>query len=122
MLCRSNHSLNHKIIDYDTKNYVCQKHNEPFIKYCKECKKNTCFSCDEEHREHKTIFLGDIMPNIEESKNKLAKIKKEIELFNDKIKDIIKQLNELIDTMNIYYKINNDLFNSYQIQNRSYQI
>ena len=62
------------------------------------------------------------MPNIEESKNKLAKIKKEIELFNDKIKDIIKQLNELIDTMNIYYKINNDLFNSYQIQNRSYQI
>ena len=122
VLCRSNHSLNHKIIDYDTKNYVCQKHNEPFIKYCKECKKNTCFSCDEEHREHKTIFLGDIMPNIEESKNKLAKIKKEIELFNDKIKDIIKQLNELIDTMNIYYKINNDLFNSYQIQNRSYQI
>ena len=59
------------------------------------------------------------MPNIEESKNKLAKIKKEIELFNDKIKDIIKQLNELIDTINIYYKINNDLFNSYQIQNRS---
>ena len=32
-LCKSNHDKNHKIINYDDKNYICKKHNEPFIVY-----------------------------------------------------------------------------------------
>ena len=122
ILCRSNHVLNHKIINYDQKNYICQKHNEAFIKYCKGCKKNICFSCDEEHEGHNTIFLGDIRPNIEEIKNNLLQIKAEVESFNNEIKNMIKKLNELKDSINIYFEIYNNLINSYERQNRNYQI
>lgn len=83
---------------------------------------NICYSCEEEHGKHNTIFLGDIKPNIEDSKNNLLEIKKQIELFNVKVKEIIKKLNELIDTMNIYYEINNNILKSYDKQNRNYQI
>ena len=122
LLCRANHEMNHKIINYDDKDYLCQKHNEPFIKYCKSCRVNLCFSCDEEHQGHDVQFLGDLKPNIEEKKNYLTELKKEIDIFSNKLKEIIKQLNELIDIMNIYYEINNSLFNDYENQKRNYQL
>ena len=122
VLCRSNHILNHKIINYDQKNYICEKHNEAFIKYCKGCKKNICYSCDEEHEGHKTIFLGDIRPNIEKIKNNLLQIKAEVESFNKEINNMIKKLNELKDSINIYFEIYNNLTNNYDRQNRNYQI
>ena len=122
LLCRANHNINHNIIKYDLKNYICQKHNEPFIKYCKACNKNYCFSCEEEHDKHETISLSELRPNIDEVKNNLIKMKKEIDLFNNKVKKIIKKLNELISIMNIYYEINNNILNSYNKQNRNFQI
>ena len=42
-LCKFNHDKNHNIINYNDKNCICTKHNEKYIKYCKECKKNLCF-------------------------------------------------------------------------------
>ena len=33
-LCKTNHDTAHKIINYDKKNYICQTHFEPFVKYC----------------------------------------------------------------------------------------
>ena len=74
LICRANHNINHNIIKYDQKNYICQKHNEHFIKYCIQCSKNICYSCDEEHDTHDTIFFGDIKPNITEAKDKLIEI------------------------------------------------
>ena len=44
-----------------------------------------------------------------------------MELFNNNLKEIIKQLNDLIDSMNIYYEINNNILNNYEKQNRNYQ-
>ena len=80
-LCKPNHNSNHNIIIYSQKNYICQKHNEPFIKYCTKCNINICFSCDEEHDEHDTIFLGDLKPNMNEAKKILLEMKKEIEVL-----------------------------------------
>ena len=35
-LCKTKHDQNHKIINYDDKNYICKKHKyEKFSKYCK---------------------------------------------------------------------------------------
>ena len=39
-LCKYTHDKNHLIINYDDKNYICKKHNEAFIKYCKKCNEN----------------------------------------------------------------------------------
>ena len=41
-LCKSLHDKTHSIINYDNKNYICNKHNEKFVKYCEECKIDLC--------------------------------------------------------------------------------
>ena len=33
--CKNNHDKTHNIIDYDNKNYICDKHNERYSLYCK---------------------------------------------------------------------------------------
>ena len=42
--CKLKH--NDKIIEYDKRNCICGKHNEIYIKYCKECNKNICMKCE----------------------------------------------------------------------------
>ena len=45
-LCKSIHDKNHIIINYDDKNYICKKHKEIFVKYCKTCKEDICVICE----------------------------------------------------------------------------
>ena len=109
-------------IKYDIKNYICQKHNEHFIKYCLQCNKNICYSCDDEHEEHNQMYLNDIKININEKKNNLNIMKKEIDIFNNNINEIINKLKDISNIMNIYYEINNNIINNYEKKNRNYQI
>ena len=122
ILCKSYHDQKHNIIEYDNKNYICPKHNEPLIKYCKNCHSNFCFSCDDEHQRHNTISLLDLKPNISEANKKLSELKKEIDTIKGDIAIIIKQLTELNKTMDIFYEINSDIVNNYEIKNRNYQL
>jgi len=62
-LCKSNHNKTHKIINYDERLYICDKHYENYISYCEKCKINLCTLCEGEHKEHNQISLGKIMPN-----------------------------------------------------------
>ena len=48
--CKSIHDNNHKIINYNERNYICKKHNENYIKYCTICKNNLCKSCENFHK------------------------------------------------------------------------
>ena len=48
-------------------------------------------------------------------------MKNEIDKFNNKIKEIMKQLNDLSDIIKIYYEININILNNYTKQNRNYQ-
>ena len=122
LICKSKHQSNHYIINYDQKNYICNKHYDSFIKYCLQCNKNVCYSCDDEHEKHNQILLNEIKPNINEINNNLLEMKKQIDLFNNNIKEIIKKLNELSDIINIYYEINNNIIKNYEMKNRNYQI
>jgi len=36
-LCKSVHDDAHSVINYDNKNYICNKHEENFMKYCEDC-------------------------------------------------------------------------------------
>ena len=83
VLCKTTYNSSHYVIRDDQINNICLKHNEQLIKYCPKCNVNTCFSCDEEHRQHKTINLVDLKPNMDEIKNQLLELKKEIELIVD---------------------------------------
>ena len=62
-VCKSYHNLNHYVIKYELKDFICKKHKDFFTKFCKNCKINLCMMCDQEHAGHKTIYFGDLMPN-----------------------------------------------------------
>ena len=119
--CKSNHDSKHNIIKYDQRHYICPKHNDAYINYCEECSMNICSNCEIEHNKHKTISIADFRPDIEESKKRLIEIKKEIEEFNKLIKSLILKLNSLMESINIFYDINNNILNNYNMENKNYE-
>jgi len=119
-LCKINHDSNHNIIKYEQKNFICHKHNDFFVKYCKQCKLNLCIMCEEEHNEHNTIFFGKLIPNINKLKEQLSELKSAIDIFNCKVKFIIRKLNGLIKALDIYYKMQNDMINNYNLREKNY--
>ena len=62
-LCKRKHDKNHKIIKYEEKDTICNKHYEIYIKYCTECKINICIQCEKEHKNHNNIYYGEILPD-----------------------------------------------------------
>ena len=120
LLCKPNHNQNHNIIKYTQKHYICQKHNEIFDEYCEMCNMNICFSC-EEHEKHKTISFKELKPNLIKTKLHFSEIKAEIDVFNNKVKEIIEILNNLVKIINVYCEINYDIINNYEFKNRNYQ-
>ena len=121
LLCKPNHDTRHNIIKYDQRNYICQIHNEPLIKYCIQCKKNICFSC-EGHENHKIEDLGNLKPNIEEKKKILSEFKICIDKINKGIKEVIEELNGFMLYINKYYEINNNIVENYDKKRRNFQV
>ena len=122
ILCKEDHDKNHSIIKYEQKNYFCPKHNDSYYKYCKDCKQNLCMLCNQEHKNHNFGFFEDIISDPDETRVELDKIKNEIDTFNNNIKNIICGLNQLIENMETYYKIFNNIFNNYDVKNKNYQV
>ena len=122
ILCKVTHPSDHNVMRDDLINNICPEHNEQLIKFCVDCNLNTCFSCDEKHRQHETINLVDLKPNMDEIKNKILQLKKEIETFKKEIEKAIMKLNKLNESLDIFYEINNDILNKYEMKNRNYQI
>ena len=75
-LCKLNHNKEHNIINYEKKNYICEIHNNIYIKYCKDCKMNICTICSNKHKLHNTIYYDNIIPDIEEMKKKSKRIER----------------------------------------------
>ena len=119
-LCKQNHDKEHKIINYDKKYYICNKHNENYNSYCEDCKINICTLCDM-HKDHKKINFIDILPNKEDLNKKKKELKEAIISFDNSINMLINILNEVKDKIDIYYKINEDIINNYDDKNRNYE-
>jgi len=117
-LCKSNHDKEHKIMNYDDKYYICERHNENYISYCEECKINLCALC-EGHKNLNRIFFADELPKKQELLKKKKRLKDTIYSINNEIKIIINILNEVMNKMNIYYKINEDIINNYDDDNKN---
>ena len=88
-LCKSIHDKNHNIINYDDKGYICDIHNENYIKYCNTCKKNICMFCFNQHNNHEIILYDNIIPDIDNIKNEMIKLKNSIDIFKSDIKIMI---------------------------------
>jgi len=121
-ICKSTHDKNHNIIDYDSKNYTCFIHGERYTSYCQDCNKNLCDICELEHnKNHKFIYHREISPN-PEINNNLDKLKKIIDYYKKEAQSLVNIINKTIYLIDIYYKLGNDIINSYQKKNRNYQI
>ena len=70
-LCKDVHDIDHRIINYEEKYYICIEHNIKFNSYCETCQKNLCLYCEVEHNEkkHKIINFGKILPKVNEADN-----------------------------------------------------
>ena len=119
-LCMSIHDKKHKIINYDDKNYVCKKHNESFNKYCKTCNNNICVICENKHKNHEILDLINLLIDEEVLLKLKEDLKNIIDKFKSKIKITKEILNKMIYLLNIYYKINDDIMNNYNINKRNY--
>ena len=115
-LCSGAHDKKHNQINYDMKNYICQKHNNNFIKFCKKCNSNICFGCNTEHNKHEIIDFKNI--NLEQTKKRLVEMDEEIQKLKSNVENIIDRLKEFMKTINIYYKINKNILENYDIDNK----
>jgi len=115
-VCKLKHEKEHKIINYDDINYICNEHYEIYSKYCKECKLNICIKCEKEHKNHKSIYFGEILLD----NNNNNELREYIDKLKYEIKEIIKKLENIIENMEIYYKISNKNINNNK--KRNYEI
>ena len=105
VLCKTRHNKNHIIINYDQKNFICPKHYNSFFKYCHNCNINICLICNKEHINHNLQSFENIISNPDGKRSELDKLKNEINIFNNHVKKIISGLNQLMENMETYYKI-----------------
>ena len=120
-LCKTVHDKTHKIMNID-KNYICSIHNESYSKYCLDCKENSCVQCITNHQNHKNIYFGDIMPNMNEINKKMKELRNSIDIFKQNVADIINKLNNVADNFEIYYKINESIINNYPKKERNFEL
>ena len=122
-MCKSKHDINHYIIDYYLKNYFCKFHNgQKYTSYCNTCKLNICFSCSEKHDGHEIIFYQKILPKNEEKIKEMEKLKLKIDDMISIINNIINAYKKVIENIEIYYNIQMEILNNYNINNLNYEI
>ena len=111
----------HIIINYDDKNFVCKIHSDSFIKYCKTCNENICIACENNHKDHNSLDLGDILIDKDDLLKTQENLKNIIDEFQYKINIMKEILDRAINLSNLYYKINSDIINNYQMNKINYQ-
>ena len=124
-LCKGVHNQNekHKIVNYDDKNYICEKHNEKFIEFCEECNQNLCFFCQNDHQLHKGLInFQKIMIGKEKAIKEFDDTKALIDKIKKIINDIQYKLNNFIENINTLYTINRQCIENYEASERNYQV
>ena len=80
-----------------------------------------CISCSNEHRNHKIIFYQDKLIDIKNLRLKMNGFENTINKFKTNLEKIKNEFRQIIENMNIIYKINNNLLSVYKKnKNRNY--
>ena len=120
--CKFKHPRKHKIVNHEQKYYTCKKHNYTNRSFCKTCKRNLCFICQGEHKGHDIISLQSLYENKNKIKNEIEEMKSKIEKYTKIINNIKKMLDFTVSNMEMYYKINYDIFNNCQRDYLNYEV
>ena len=120
--CKSNHNNKHDIINYEIKNYICHKHKEKFSLYCEDCKNNICIKCENEHMNHSKLNYNNLTSNLRSAMDDLNSFKRIKDELCYNIETIKKQLDNVVETIEIYYKICYEyIHNNYRSNNINYE-
>ena len=119
-LCQSVHDKNHRIMNYNDKNYMCRNHNESFIKFCENCCENICILCEKNHKKHNLIDLSKMILDKNDLLKNIQNLKETFDKFKYKINAIKEVLNNMSLIFDLYYKINQNLFENYNINKRNF--
>ena len=122
-LCKLMHDKSHSIINYDNKNYICNKHNEKFVQYCQICKKDLCLSCSNEHENHQIILYQDEIIDIKKLRKKMTEFESTIIKFKVNLEEAMNKFKKIMENMDIIYNINNNLLKYYEKnKDRNYKL
>ena len=123
VLCKSIHDNSHRFINYDDKNYICNKNNEIYKEFCEDCKKDLCLSCKNEHKYHNTISYKEKSIDIKSLRKKMGLLNNDINKFKENINKTITKLKKIMENMDIFYNINKSILNIYENNNnRNYYL
>jgi len=103
-LCKLGHK-DHKLLDYDNKNYYCNKHSEKYEMYSEERKENLCKLCEPQSKNNNIQFNNNLINN----DNNLEKLRKKIDNLKSEVKKIVTELNKIINNFEKYYNIANKI-------------
>ena len=121
-LCKAQHNNEHHIINYNKANYICQKHNTSFNKYCKDCKLNLCEKCQEEHKNHELISYEKMIIDKKSLSDKLSELKKSKDTLDQNINKIIEIINNYKENIDNFYDIEEYIINNYDPKEINYEI
>ena len=123
-LCKSSHNLEHNIINYDGKNYFCEKHEERYCSYCETCNENLCLlcECEKKHANHKIIDFKNLIKHKDSLNNELNNMKTKIDKVINIINQLIDKLNDILNNIQAIYNIYKNIIDNYTIYRRNYQI
>ena len=91
-----------------------------YNKYCKTCKIDICMICEEEHIGHELLEHGKLLIKNNDLLNSMKDLNNVIDNFKYKINIIKEILDRLVNTFDLYYKINNNIINNYNIKKKIY--
>ena len=122
-ICKNSHEKSHILKSYELYNYYCDLHCDLYINYCDDCKIDLCAFCEKDHKNHKIITYGSLLPDMEKiEKNDLQNTKEIIVELKSSINDMSNHLNNLNKNLDIYFDIYNDIISHFNYSNKEYSV
>ena len=112
------HEKDHETVKYDKKNYYCETHFKPFVKYCFKHKENLCEECATKHKEDKVLSYESMVPNIDKLKESLKTVESNINKLKIIIDDLKYRLDGTLRIFKRYSYIANDVIGKYELFNK----
>ena len=110
-LCKISHNKefkDHKIIDYNPNNWLCNIHCENYISYCNKCHKNLCESCCLYHNKNHFLYYFKDLLQIDNEESYLNELNTKINFLKEQIYDIKLKLDKFMENIYIYHNLFNN--------------
>ena len=103
----------------------CKEHDGENYLFFKDCLKDLCYFCKDEHESHEIVDFNKekmVIKNVNQIKEKLKRTENEAYLVIKKFENCIEYMKIMIEKLKLDIKIKNDLVYNYKFSNRNFKI